>query len=113
MKDIHKQICEVRGGDLVKSCQNCDFEYYCDHHVQESCTEWRPDLDYKQMLETGKAEGLGICMDMESILAGWCGGYEADDEERRYGKQRDDHGGVEGGKTKEEIPDDSHAGAAV
>lgn len=37
--------------DIVRSCQNCDFEYYCSHHVDSSCKRWRADLNCRQMIE--------------------------------------------------------------
>ena len=42
--------------DIVRSCQNCDFEYICPHDEPQPCVEWRPDLDYRKMLETCKED---------------------------------------------------------
>lgn len=36
---------------VEQNCQNCDFEDYCDHKKPKPCKEWRPDLDYKRMME--------------------------------------------------------------
>ena len=40
---------------MAKSCQNCDFEYYCHEHKEEPCPRWRADLDYKRIEEKGNA----------------------------------------------------------
>lgn len=40
--------------DIVPNCQNCDYEYYCREHKEKPCESWRPDLNYKRMLESGK-----------------------------------------------------------
>lgn len=46
---------EVEEKTITKNCQNCDFEYYCHEHKEEACLSWRADLDYKRMMESGKA----------------------------------------------------------
>ena len=40
--------------EIVKTCQNCDFEEYCNHSPAGRCPKWRPDLEYKKMMETVK-----------------------------------------------------------
>lgn len=37
--------------DTLPDCQNCDFEYHCDQKKPKPCAEWRPDLDYRRMME--------------------------------------------------------------
>ena len=42
--------------DVTPTCQNCDFEEY-DNHVPEGiCPRWRPDLEYKRMLDSVRKE---------------------------------------------------------
>lgn len=42
--------------DVIPSCQNCDFEYVCLHDELQPCVKWRPDLEYRQMLESCREE---------------------------------------------------------
>ena len=35
----------------TKTCQNCDFEEYCNHVDSGACGRWRPDLDYRKMMD--------------------------------------------------------------
>lgn len=34
--------------EIKRTCQNCDFEYYCDHSETGTCEKWVPDLDCKR-----------------------------------------------------------------
>ncbi len=47
---------EITKEDVRPTCQNCDFEYYCNHSPEGLCKEWRPDLKYKRMLEEVRKE---------------------------------------------------------
>ena len=42
--------------DILPDCQNCDFEYHCDWKKAKPCAEWRPDLNYKRMLDGVREE---------------------------------------------------------
>ena len=47
---------EITRVDVAPSCQNCDFEYICPHDEPQPCVKWRPDLDYKRLMEMEKKE---------------------------------------------------------
>lgn len=38
--------------DITPTCMNCDFEEYCNHRHEGECPSWRPDLDYRRMLDS-------------------------------------------------------------
>jgi len=42
---------ETMRADIEPTCQNCDFEEYCKHDQPKPCVIWRPDLDYKKLME--------------------------------------------------------------
>lgn len=31
---------------MNKTCQNCDFEYYCKHGDAHKCDQWRQDVEH-------------------------------------------------------------------
>lgn len=33
---------------MEKNCQNCDFEYYCDHLKADVCEDWRADMECRE-----------------------------------------------------------------
>lgn len=35
-----------------KTCQNCDFEEYCNHIDSDNCGRWRPDLECMKLIES-------------------------------------------------------------
>ena len=38
--------------DILPDCTNCISEYDCDWKKAKPCAEWRPDLDYRRMMES-------------------------------------------------------------
>lgn len=38
--------------DILPDCTNCISEYDCDLKKAKPCAEWRPDLDYRRMMES-------------------------------------------------------------
>lgn len=50
---------ELTREDLIPTCQNCDYEYFCNQSKSMPCTSWRPDLEYRKMLLEGIAQESG------------------------------------------------------
>lgn len=46
----------VKKMEVEQNCQNCDFEDYDKHCPEGICPGWRPDLNYRRMLEAARKE---------------------------------------------------------
>ena len=46
----------MTGTNMLPDCTNCVHEYNCDWKKPKPCAEWRPDLDYKRMMEESMEE---------------------------------------------------------